>query len=197
MKRLLQNKGNILFASVIFFVVLLLGVSLYSLIATYGTRHLKQTTRLYDAYNYESCARYILAEVRQELGSLQTTVFYSPLQSSRDTQVELQTALWNAVIAPSDLWTYSKPLPIDMRRYCSDYQIYLSGHRDTVNDCADTKSHFAIAYPEVTVKVVWSNYTYEALLSGLVVDYCFYDGLVHCNFNISDAIYKGGVLKHT
>ena len=194
MKKLLRNKGNILFASIVFFVVILIGFSLCNLVITYSYQSKKQTASLYDYYTYESCSRAMVTEIIHTICDLEVTTFYNPLMTSAEHQIKLQSAIWDALLDPMGTWNYSDPLPPELRYMDNSFSISLNIQDMLVDYSTDMKATTTLGYKDLPIEVTWSDYTFRGSISGLQISYWFDGGVIHCCFKDEAAHLAGGTL---
>lgn len=195
MKKLFKNRGNILFVTVIYFTVILLGFALSTLVASYTQTHQKQLNGLYDVYNYESCSKIIATELLDTLDAIEVTLFYSPLLSSGEAQTKLQVSLRNTFIDSAGYWSYSELLPTELNYTGSDYTVKFNDYSISINEDLNIITDVLEKQKDIRISIVWKQYTYTVNISGLCLHYYTTNGLIHCSFDTSKASLAGGQLK--
>ena len=191
MKKLLNNRGSVLFVTVIFFTVLLCGLTLSTLITSYSYGHKRQLDSLYAAYDYESYSKIVVHELISCLDDVQVSVNPSPLLSTAELQMQLQSALRNSYFDISGTWVYS-----DLEAIANDkLTVSVSGYDTIIKSDFKPTSNMAVPMGDLAVAVTWATYTYTATICDVYLNYSFYNNQLSCRYDTTSCRLAGGHLR--
>lgn len=183
MKRLLSNKGNLLFTTAMCLVVAMLGFSLLTLIASTKERADDYSASLYERYTKESYGKIATHEFVEHVVSAETTVQFSPLEDSRDTQLHLQEALISTFLADDNQWKYNSLLPTTVTAKKTELTTTVNNLNTLLVDDLDLQHTQVLNLGTVTLIITMEDYTYSVNLEGLRIVYTFSNNKVHCRYN--------------
>lgn len=184
--RLLRNKGNILFVTVMFTVVLVVTASLLPLLASVAIRNAETTEHLYDRYTLESYSKIACRQALQEIDTANASIQYSPLLTDTDLQIKLQTALNSVFLDSAGKWCYNPLLPSEIIITPVNFELQII---NLIFEPVDTlESYTQIVCPSFTISITTDNTTYSALITDVYLTFSFSGNKLVCKYNTSNAV---------
>lgn len=187
MKRLLSNKGNLLFTTAICLVVAMLGFSILMLVTTSKERSTSYSNSLYQRYTYESLGRVAVNEVFMNISSVKCSTQYSPLAESQNIQLQLQETLIDSYLDEQGKWKYCDLIPAAVTSKKIDIHLDILNLNTIIENDLDLLQTQVIIVPEITLEMTFDNYSFTATISNLRLIYTLEQNRVYCRYNTDDA----------
>lgn len=181
MKKLLSNRGNILFITIISLAMAMLCFSTISLIASVKTRVNRHSSVLYDTYTYEAYCEIITEEALKALGNIEASVQYSPLAESTDLQSQLQEAMLKRYAEYLDTVNL---LPMQVTSEPVKYEVVTENLDMIFDDDLDLRHTGLVALPPLILRVSIDNVRYTTEVTGVKLIYSFNNNQIHCKYNL-------------
>lgn len=197
MKRLLSNKGNLLFTTAMCLVVAMLGFSLLSLIVATKERTNNYSASLYDRYTKESYGRIAVQEMLNQIVTAESTVHFSPLEDSKDTQLHLQEVLISAYLTESNAWKYGILLPATVTTKRVELTLTIENLNTLLVSDLNLQHTQVLELPPVQASVQMEGYSYSVTIDGLRLVYTFSSNKVHCRYNTDNVVLLNVILTRS
>ncbi len=181
MKKLLSNRGNMLFLTIVSLAVAMLCFSTISLVASVKMRVNKHSSALYDAYTYEAYCKIITDETLKVLGDIEAAVYYTPLANSADLQSQLQEAILNKY---SEHIHTANLIPESITTEVVKFEVSTDNLDIVLDDNLDLRHTELMKLPPVTLYVTIDNMRYNTEISGVRLIYSFNNNQILCKYNL-------------
>lgn len=202
MRKLLSNKGNLLFTTAMCLVVAMLGFSLLTLVAATKERSDSYSSMLYERYTKEAYGRITIQELIKQITSAEATVHFSPLEDSKDTQLHLQEALLSTYLTESNEWKYGTLLPSTVTAKKVELMLIINNLNTLLINELDLQHTQVLNLSDVSVLVEMGDYDYSVVLKGMRIVYTFSSNKIHCRYNtdnvsvVNAELIRGGRRAH-
>lgn len=183
MKRILSNKGNLLFTTAMCLVVAMIGFSLLTLIVATKERSNAYSSDLYDRYTKESLGNIAVHEMIDQITTAESTLHFSPLEDSKDIQLRLQEALISTYLTELNEWKYGTLIPSTVTSKKVELSLKLDNLNTLLISDLDLQHTQVINLSDINVKLVMEGYEYSLTLKGMRLVYTFSSNKVHCRYN--------------
>lgn len=184
-KQLLNNKGSVIFVTVLFAVAILLGTSMLFLVAQVHEDRLTDTEAVFNRFTYESYGAIMANELVADISESTASMQYTPLLTDTELLGRIQSALHKEYIDSEGIWIYDNLLPNTVTSAKINSAVSIDTF-PTITSVPDLKKDQILELSNLTGKISFSSLDYYFTLSGLRLNCSFVSNKVICSFDVSN-----------
>lgn len=186
-KQLLNNKGSVIFVTVLFAVAILLGTSMLFLVAQVHEDRLTDTEAIFNRYTYESYGAIMANELVADISESTASMQYTPLLTDEEILGKIQSALHKEYVDSKGIWIYDNLLPNTVTSTKVNAVACIETF-PSITSITDLRKDQSLRLSDLTGKISFSNLDYYFTLSGLQLNCSFASNKVICSFDTSNVI---------
>lgn len=191
--KLCNNKGSVLFVSVLLAVVLMFGGTALFLVAQVKLDSDSKTSDVFNVYTYQSMSKIMSKTVLQQLSELNATMYYTPLETDEVLFNKLQDALHKEFVDSAGRWRYNSLIPSTLSQIKINADVQITEF-PSVNLVGSIMQNNTIKLPRLSIKINLGSAEYTCNLTDINICSDFRTNKIVCYFDTSNALVVNGKL---